>query len=104
MHIFATSPDHPNDNEAVERVNHTTAQMLYIAVDERQDFVDLQFPHVEFACNNLVSAATSWAPNEVHMGRLLRLSLTVFERSGVAGHQSAARDRLAYLGLATDQQ
>ena len=38
------------------------------------------------------------------MGRLPRLPLTVFERTGVAGHQSLARDHLAYCDLATDRQ
>ena len=38
------------------------------------------------------------------MGRLPRLSLTVFERTGVTGHQSLARDHLAYCDLATDRQ
>ena len=44
------------------------------------------------------------APNEVHMGRLPRLPLTVFERTGVVGHQSLARDHLAYCDLVTDRQ
>ena len=38
------------------------------------------------------------------MGRLPRLPLTVFERTGVAGHPSLARDHLAYRDLATDRQ
>ena len=38
------------------------------------------------------------------MGRLPRLPLTVFERKGLAGHQSLARDHLAYCDLATDRQ
>ena len=38
------------------------------------------------------------------MGRLPRLPLTMFERAGVAGHQSLARDHLAYCDLATDCQ
>ena len=38
------------------------------------------------------------------MGRLPCLPLTIFERSGVAGHQSLARDHLAYCDLATDSQ
>ena len=59
---------------------------------------------VEFAYNNSVSAATGLAPNEIHMGRLWRLPLTVFERKGVAGHRSLARDHLAYCDLAADRQ
>ena len=83
-------------------MNHTMAQMLAMVVNERQDDWDLQLPHVEFAYNNSVSAATGLAPNEVHMGRLPRLPLTVFERTGVAGHQSLAGEHLAYCDLAID--
>ena len=99
----ATSSYHPNGNGGVERVNNTMAQMLAMVVNERQDW-DLQPLHVEFAYNNSVSAATSLAPNEVHMGRLPRLPLMVFERTGVAGHQGLARDHLAYCDLAVDRQ
>ena len=38
------------------------------------------------------------------MGRLPHLPLTIFERTGVFGHQSLARDHLAYCDLATDRQ
>ena len=38
------------------------------------------------------------------MGRLPRLPLTIFERTGVAGHQSSARYHLAYCDLATNRQ
>ena len=38
------------------------------------------------------------------MGRLPRLPLPFFERTEVAGHQSLARDNLAYCDLATDRQ
>ena len=85
-------------------MNHTMTQMLAMVVNERQDDWDLQLPHVEFAYNNLVSAATGLAPNEVHMGRLPRFPLTAFERTGVLGHQSLARDHLAYCDQATDRQ
>ena len=37
------------------------------------------------------------------MGRLPRSALTVFERTGVVGHQSLARDYLAYCDLSTDR-
>ena len=85
-------------------MNHTMAQMLAMVVNERQDHWDLQLPHVEFAYNNSGNAATGLASHEVYMGRLPRLPLTVFERAGVAGHQSLARDHLAYCDLATDRQ
>ena len=80
------------------------AQMLAMLVNELQNNRDVQLPHVEFGYNNSVSAATSLAPNEVHMGRLPHLPLTIFERTGVFGHQSLARDHLAYCDLATDRQ
>ena len=38
------------------------------------------------------------------MGSLPRLPLTMFNRTGVVGHQSLARDHLAYCDLATDRQ
>ena len=85
-------------------MNRTVAQMLAIVVNDRQDDLDLRLPHVEFAYNNMVSAATSLPPNEVHMGRLPRLPLTVVDHTGVARHQSLVRDHLAYCDLATDRQ
>ena len=80
------------------------AQMLAVVVNEGQDDWDLHLPHVDFAYNNSVSAATGLAPNEVHMGRLSCLPLTVFDRPSVVGHQSLARDHRAYCDLATDRQ
>ena len=75
-----------------------------MVVNERQDDWDLHLRHVELNYNNPVSAATGLAPNEVYMGRLPRLPLTVFDRIGVVGHQSLARDHLVYCDLTTDRQ
>ena len=72
-------------------MNRTMTQMLAMVVNEQQDDWDSPLPHVEFAYNNAVSAATGLAPNEVHMGRLPRLPLKGFELAGVAGHHSLAR-------------
>ena len=63
---LATSPYHSNGNGGVERVNRTMAQMLAMVVNERQGDWDLRLPHVGFAYNNSVSAATGLTPNEVH--------------------------------------
>ena len=104
VHKLATSSYHPNCIGGVGRVNHTIAQMLAMVVNERQDDWDLHLPHLEFAYNKSVSAATGIAPNEVHMGRLPRLLLTVFDRTGVVGHQSLAHDHLACCDLVTDRQ
>ena len=101
---IATSSYHPNGNGGVERVNHTMAHMLSMVVNERQNDWDTHLPHAESAYNNSVSAATSLAPNEVHMGRLPRMPLTVFELPNAGGHQSLARDQLAHCDLAKDRQ
>ena len=58
------------------------AQMLDMVVNELQNCWDEQLPDIEFAHNNSVSAATGLAPNEIHMGRLPRPPLTIFERTG----------------------
>ena len=100
---IATSACHPNGNGGVERVNRTMAQMLVMVVNERQDNWDVPLPHVEFANNNAVSAATGLAPNEVHVNRLPRLPLTIFEYHYARGHQSLARDHLEYCDLAADR-
>ena len=68
------------------------AQMLARVANELQNNRNKQLPHVEFAYNNPVCAATGYAPNDFHLGQLPRLPLTIFGRTGVAGHQSLARD------------
>ena len=55
---IATSSYHPNGNGGVERVNHTMAQMLTMLVNELPKNRDEPLPHVEFAYNKSVSAAT----------------------------------------------
>ena len=101
---IATSAYHPRGNGGVERVNHTLAQMLAMVVNERQDNWDEHLPHVEFAYNNSVSAATGLSPNEVHMARLPRYPLTVFDNIYARRHQSLARNQLEYCNLAADRQ
>ena len=104
MRKIATSAYHPNGNGGIERVNHTMAQMLAMVVNERQDDWDVHLPHVKFAYNNSVGAATGLAPYEVHMNRLPRLPLTVFEHRYARGNQSLVRDHLEYCDLAADRQ
>ena len=104
MHKIATSSYHPDGNGGVERINHTMSQMLAMVVNERQDDWDAHLPHVEFAYSNSVSAAAGLAPNEVHMNRLPRLPLTVFEHPYARGHQSLASDQLEYVDVAADSQ
>ena len=54
------------------------ALMLAMVINELQNRWDEQLPHLEFVCNNSVSAVTGLAPDEVHMGRIRRLLLTFF--------------------------
>ena len=78
--------------------------MLAIVCNEHQNDWDAHLPHVEYACNNSVSAATGLATNEVHTGRLPRPPLTVFDRSYGGGHESLDRDHLAYCDPARERQ
>ena len=102
--VRKSSPAPTNGNGGVERIDHAMAQMPAMVVNQRQDDWDVQLLQVEFAYNNSVSAATGLAPNEVYMGRLPRLPLTILDRSGDAGHQSLAHDHFAYCDLASERQ
>ena len=53
--------------------------MLATVVNERRDDWNVHLPYVKVAYNNSVSATTGLAPNEVHMTRLPRFPLTIFE-------------------------
>ena len=100
---IATRSYHPCTNGGVERVNHTMPSCSPMWATNRNDW-DIQFPRVESAYNNFVSAATGLAPNEVHMGRLPCLPLTVFDLPNIGGHQSLNGDKLAYIDLAIARQ
>ena len=54
--------------------------------------------------NNSVNTATGLAPDEIHIGRLPRLPLSVFEPDYIGGHQSLYRAHLTYITLATDRR
>ena len=101
---LTTSAYHPSGNGGVERVSHTIAQMLAMVCNEHQNDCDEHLSHVEYACKISVSAATSFAPNEVHIARLPRLPLIIFGRSYGGAHQSHDRDHLAYCYLARERQ
>ena len=104
VHKLTTSAYHPSGNGGVERVNHTMAQMLAMVFNEHQNDWDAHLSHVEYAYNNSVNAATGFAPNEVHIGRLPRPLLAVFDRSHGGARQSLDRDHLAYCDLARERQ
>ena len=104
VHKLTTSAYHPSGNGGVELENHIMAQMLAMVCNEHQTDWDTHLPHVEYAYNNSVNAATGLAPNEVHIGRLPRLTLAVFDRSHGGAHHSLDRDHLAYCDLARERQ
>ena len=101
---LATSSFHAMCNGGTERVNHTLAQMLSSVVNDQQNDWDVHLPHIEFAYNNSVSAATGLAPNEIHIGHLPRFPIAILEHSTLAGNQSLDRDQLAYCDLVKDRQ
>ena len=78
--------------------------MLAMVCNEHQNDWNVHPPHVEYTYNNSVSAATGVAPNEVHLERLPRLPLAVFDRFHDGAHQSLERDQLAYCDLARERQ
>ena len=78
--------------------------MLAMVYNGHQNDWDVYLPHVEYAYNNSVSAATGLAPNVVHMGRLPRLPLAIFDRSHGGMYQNLDRDQLAYCDLARERQ
>lgn len=66
-----------------------------MVVNERHDDWDVYFPHVEFACNDAVSAATGLAPNRVGGAHeSFALILTIFNNVYARDHQSLAHDQL----------
>ena len=84
-------------------MNHTMAEMLAMIVNERQ---------TTGTCSSLTSTPHTtirsarrrvWCPTRFTWVDFdVSLSLKVFERTGVSGHQSLARDHLAYCDLATN--
>ena len=101
---IATTAFHPKSNGGVERVNHSLAQMLSLVISEQQDDWDEWLPCVVQAYNNSVSAATGLAPNEIHLGRMPRLPMTVIDECVVKGHTGEKQDQLLYLDIVRERQ
>ena len=100
----ATTAFHPKSNGGVERVNHSLAQMLSLVISEQHDDWDEWLPYVVQAYNNSVSAATGLAPNEIHLGRMPRLPMTVIDECVVKGHTGEKQDQLLYLDIVRERQ
>ena len=101
---IATTAFHPKSNGGVERVNHSLAQMLSLVISEQQDDWDEGLPYVVQAYNNSVSAATRLAPNEIHLGRMPRLPMTVIDECVVKEHTDEKQDQLLYLDIVRKRQ
>lgn len=80
------------------------AQILDMVCNQNQNYLDAHLPHVKHAYNNAVGVATGLVPTEVHLRRLLCLTLTDFDRSYRDTHQSLDRDQLDYCDLAREHQ
>ena len=104
VHKLTTSAYSPIGNGGVERVYHTVAKILVIGLQRTPNDWDAHIFHVEYAYYNTASAATGLASNAIHIGRLPRSSLAVFDRSYGGAHQSFECDHLAYCDLARERQ
>lgn len=95
---------HPQTNRMVERLNHTSCQMLaYLKADDQISRDDMRL-RASAAANNNVTKVTGLASNEVHIGQNPRLPVTILYGSVVKCHQSAKRDQRNYLELMRDRQ
>ena len=78
--------------------------MLAMVCTERQNDWDAHLPPIEYAYNNSVSVAIGLVPDTVHVGRLPRLPLVVFDRYYGGAHQSFDRNHLAYSNHALERK
>lgn len=72
------------------------ARMLVMVYNEHQKDRDVHLTHAEYAYKNPVSATTGLARNDVHLRRLPRLPLTVFDRSYGGAHQGLDCDQVTH--------
>ena len=54
--------------------------------------------------NNSVSTATGLAPNEIHLGRMPRLIITIIEECVVKEHMGEKKDQLLHLDIVWERQ
>ena len=101
---IATTAFHPKRNGGVERVNHSLAQMPSLIISEQQDDWDEWLSYAVQAYNNSVRAATGLAPNEIHLGRMPRLPMTIIDERVVKGHTGEKQDQLLYLDIVRERQ
>ena len=96
---IATTTFHPKSNGGIERVNPSLAQMLSLVISEQHDHWNEWLPNVVQSYNSFLSAATGLAPNEIHLGCMHRLPMTIIEKYVVKGHMGEKQDQLLYLDI-----
>ena len=99
-----TSSYHPQTNGMVERLNHTVCQMLSHLIADHQKDWDVMLGHVVSAHNNSVSRGTGLAPNQIHLGRYLRLPMTILEGREVPTGLGLKQEQLEFLKWVREQQ
>ena len=100
---FASSA-HAHTNGIVKRLNHILCQMLsHLIVDNQTNWDELLL-HAIAAHNSSFSGGKGLAPNEVHIGRYPRLTMTILEGRGARDHQGLRRDQLDFLQLMRERQ
>ena len=72
--------------------------------NKKLDDWDEWLPYVVQAYNNSVRAATGLAPNEILLGRMPRLPMTIIDECVVKGHTSEKQDQLLYLDIVRERQ
>ena len=79
--------------------------MLSLVISEQQDGWNEWLPYVVQAYNNSVSVATGLALNEIHLGRIPRLPMSVIDECVVKGHTGKKQDQLLlYLDIVQERQ
>lgn len=78
--------------------------MLSMFVNVRQNSWDLSLSHTMLPYNSSVGRATGLLPNELHIGRVPRLRVIVFERCTFDGHQPLEQGEMYHYELAPSRQ
>ena len=78
--------------------------MSSLVISEQQDDWDEWLPFAVQAYNNSVSVATGLAPNDIHLGCMPRLPMTIIDECVVKGNMGEKQDQLLYLDIVRERQ
>ena len=101
---IAITTFHPKSNGGIERVNHSLAQIISLVTSEQHDDWDEWLPNMVQVYNDSLSAATGLVPNEIHLGCMPRLPMTIIEECVVKGNMGEKQDQLLYLDIVREMQ